>query len=65
MLKFLQCFPCAVSQEPIICYLCKEEINADLWLSGDHRYVVTNDDDDDVNNDDYDWKGWTETHNAS
>ena len=51
MLKFLQCFPCTASPEPIVCYLCKEEINSDLWLSGDHRYDDNDDDNDDDDSD--------------
>ena len=36
--KIRECICCiATYQLPIVCYLCKEEIKADLWNSGDHR----------------------------
>ena len=33
------CWSSLSSQGPIVCYLCKEEIKADLWYSGDHRWA--------------------------
>ena len=37
--KIRECICCiATYQLPIVCYLCKEEIKADLWNSGDHRW---------------------------
>ena len=32
------CWSSLSSQGPIVCYLCKEEIKAELWYSGDHRW---------------------------